>query len=292
VYDFVFLYGGHPWTEHWLWRQSAIGMMSSRNPSAAVTASSELLTVLIIMMLVSSAAMLKRFWLSLFLGKQTYIRYGSDLARIMRKSLLIGQVAGLARDKDDLGLDLVDIKNDLGIDLHDEYEICEEEEGLSKDEYQSSVRSFSSPCTPTFKGKALTRLQKNKVDELMGAWEEPGIARDGEEHIPIAAIIQFRQSLTYLNTNRPFSAAFGHALTRKDCIQSSEALYASLVGTSAHLKFDLIALLAIKPNGEIDEDKLKQLISLFRPDREGRLSLVRVVAVSQSHRVALFLTLC
>ncbi|GKY96763.1 hypothetical protein MPSEU_000635700 [Mayamaea pseudoterrestris] len=121
VYDFAFMYGGHPWTEHWLWWQNSIDMMNSSNSAGGVTSANEYLTVLVIMITVSSIVMAKRFYLSLFLGKQTYIRYGGDLARLMRKSLLIGQVSGLARDKEDLGFDIGDLKHDLGIDLHEEY---------------------------------------------------------------------------------------------------------------------------------------------------------------------------
>jgi hypothetical protein len=250
-------------------------MMNANNPSGGVTATHEYMVVLVIMMVVSFVVMLKRFWLSLFLGKQTYLRYGGDLARIMRKSLLIGQVAGLGRDKEVLGLELGDIKNELGIDLREEYNTFDEEDNLPpNDGATESMRSLGSFATPTSKGKAMTRLQKNKVDQLLGAWEEPEVAKDHEGQAQIAAIIQFRQSLSYLNSSYPFSSAFGRASTRKECIQSSEALFARLAGRSTRLDFDLIALLAIKENGDVDEDKLKALISVFRPDREGNLNLV------------------
>jgi hypothetical protein len=246
-------------------------MMNVENPSGRVTDSKEYLTVLVIMTTVSFVVMLKRFWLSLFLGKQTYIRYGGDLAKVMRKSLLIGQVSALARDREDLMIG--DVQNDLGIDLYDEYEtLVDDDVSMGTEAGKGSVRSISSAMV--MKGNGLTRLQKNKIDQLLGAWEEPEVVKDREERIAIAAIIQFRQSLTFLNTGRPFSVAFGPASTRAECIQSSEAIYSRLVGGSALLKFDLLALLAIDDNGEVDDDKLKELIHLFRPDRQGNLSLV------------------
>ncbi|GKY96762.1 hypothetical protein MPSEU_000635600 [Mayamaea pseudoterrestris] len=139
---------------------------------------------------------------------------------------------------------------------------------------RDSLRSINSPCPPVARGLSLTRLQKSKIDQLMGAWEEPEVTKAHEERIPIVAIIQFRQSLSYLNTSRPFSTAFGPASTRAECIHSSEAVYSRLVGVASHLKFDLIALLAIDDNGEVDEEKLKELIRVFRPDREGNLNLL------------------
>jgi hypothetical protein len=40
------------------------------------------------------------------------------------------------------------------------------------------------------------------------------------------------------------------------------------------LTFDVLALLAVRRQGDLDEQKLKALIKLFRPDREGNLTLL------------------
>ena len=40
------------------------------------------------------------------------------------------------------------------------------------------------------------------------------------------------------------------------------------------LHFDTLALLALDDSGEIDERKAKDLIKIFRPDREGVLTLL------------------
>lgn len=93
----------------------------------------------------------------------------------------------------------------------------------------------------------------------------------------IGAIIQFRQSLSFLSSSVPFSAAFGTATTRGECIVCSEAVYNRLmigIPGAAVLTFDIIALLAIRKDGSLDEQKLKALIRLFRPDRDGNLSLL------------------
>lgn len=46
----------------------------------------------------------------------------------------------------------------------------------------------------------------------------------------------------------------------------------------AVLQFETIALLALEDDGEtIDQDKAKDLVKLFRPDREGTLSLLDFV---------------
>lgn len=40
------------------------------------------------------------------------------------------------------------------------------------------------------------------------------------------------------------------------------------------VSFDVIALLAIRKDGSLDEEKLRSLIKLFRPDRDGNLNLL------------------
>jgi len=73
------------------------------------------------------------------------------------------------------------------------------------------------------------------------------------------------------------------------------------------LSFDIIALLAVQRSGDLDEEKLRYLIKLFRPDREGNLSLLDFVksidsvykelrllraSVSNSSKVGLCCLLC
>jgi len=40
------------------------------------------------------------------------------------------------------------------------------------------------------------------------------------------------------------------------------------------LKFETLALLAVRRSGKLDEEKVKHLVKLFRPDREGNLTLL------------------
>ena len=43
------------------------------------------------------------------------------------------------------------------------------------------------------------------------------------------------------------------------------------------LKFDLLALLAVDEHGNLDQELVKAMIKLFRPDREGRISKIDFV---------------
>lgn len=89
-------------------------------------------------------------------------------------------------------------------------------------------------------------------------------------------ILEFRQALTLTANDYPFSVLFGPANTREACIESSQKVYNSLLLNQPEgeqmLKFDTIALLATTRDGDIDREKMKDLIRLFRPDRAGNLS--------------------
>jgi hypothetical protein len=74
--------------------------------------------------------------------------------------------------------------------------------------------------------------------------------------------------------------SFGLADTREHCIESAQIVYKRLLLRQPEegvLDFDTIALLATMDDGNIDRDKMKQLIRLFRPERDGTLIMVDFV---------------
>jgi hypothetical protein len=82
-----------------------------------------------------------------------------------------------------------------------------------------------------------------------------------------------------MDTDFPFSAAFGIADTRAACIASAQKVYERLLlkkrTVDGMLHFDTIASLAV--NGELDTDRAKDFIRTFRPDRDGILSMIDFV---------------
>jgi hypothetical protein len=77
-----------------------------------------------------------------------------------------------------------------------------------------------------------------------------------------------------------FCLAFGLADTRENCIESSQDVYRRLVlrtTDSVVMGFETIAVLAVRGDGTMDQNKLKDLVRLFRPDRDGNLSLLDFV---------------
>jgi hypothetical protein len=101
-----------------------------------------------------------------------------------------------------------------------------------------------------------------------------------QDKISVNALLQFRRALACLYTEYPFSGYFGLADTRENCVEGSQDLYSRLMlrtPDESCLQFETIALLGLKKDGSIDQAKIKDLIRLFRPDREGNLRLIDFV---------------
>jgi hypothetical protein len=96
----------------------------------------------------------------------------------------------------------------------------------------------------------------------------------------LSAVLNFRKALTFTRKRYPFSFLFGPADSREACIESSQAVYERLLlGTPSEtvLPFETLALLALTETSEIDQEKAKELVKLFRPDREGYLTVMDFV---------------
>jgi hypothetical protein len=97
----------------------------------------------------------------------------------------------------------------------------------------------------------------------------------------VDSILQFRRAICLLKTiNYPFSALFGIADTRADCIESAQEVYERLLLRTPNtdvLSFEVIALLGVNDDGSLDQSKCRELVRLFRPDRDGNLLLLDFV---------------
>ena len=74
--------------------------------------------------------------------------------------------------------------------------------------------------------------------------------------------------------------AFGPADTREACIDSAQRTYERLIlrtPTRNDIPFETLALVAKDSRGRMDQDKVKELIHAFRPDRNGSLGKLEFV---------------
>jgi hypothetical protein len=80
-----------------------------------------------------------------------------------------------------------------------------------------------------------------------------------------------------MNTEYPFSTLFGPAKTRNQCVESASLVYQNLLllnPDKRKLPFETISIAALQDDGKMDEKKAKLLVKVFRPDRNGELSLI------------------
>ena len=101
-----------------------------------------------------------------------------------------------------------------------------------------------------------------------------------QEIVSVRSLLQFRRALACLRTPFPFSGSFGLADTRENTIESAQEAYYSLMlrtPNEDNLNFEILALLGVTRHGDLDQEKLKELIRLFRPERDGTVSLLDFV---------------
>jgi hypothetical protein len=98
--------------------------------------------------------------------------------------------------------------------------------------------------------------------------------------VSVRKILQFREALDYLDGSYPLSVPFGPAGTRKQCMISAQNVYRRLLMRTPDdpmLHFETLMTLAIDKEGKLNKEKARALIRLFRPDRQGHLTLLDFV---------------
>ena len=128
---------------------------------------------------------------------------------------------------------------------------------------------------------SLSQPQRARITALLGQWEEPTVEEyESPTRISVHELLQFRRTLEYLHTPYPFSGSFGLADRRESAVSSAQEVYERLLLRSPDptvLHFNVIALLGVKKDGQLDQKKLKQLINVFRPDRDGSIECIDFV---------------
>jgi hypothetical protein len=80
--------------------------------------------------------------------------------------------------------------------------------------------------------------------------------------------------LDFIDSEYPFSASFGRASNRAECIASSQIVFDKLTGRSGNgiLDFEVLCQIAQLPDGFTDHDKVRTLVKVFCPNRQGKIS--------------------
>ena len=96
----------------------------------------------------------------------------------------------------------------------------------------------------------------------------------------IRTILQFKETLNFLDTDHPLSTPFGIADTQKHCVDSAEKIFQKLRlkdPASETVKFDTILNIALDADDHLDMTKVKSLKKLFKPRSNGDISMLDFV---------------
>jgi len=302
IFNFCLLSGPYDYAQSWLYWQDVIGLYSLENPGGHVVDSHWNYRILAIGLVLGTAVSIKRLLLGLYLGKRTFEVYADQLANIMKDILTISEVSALAKDFEremrmranrkgvsgNVHVAQMSAQREKLFDIFDDLD----------DDATSAVGGGNSTADKSFgrNGKEhyvidhedrnpwsglLSFTQQQRIIQLLGAWEEPVIAeKQVDAYISVSALLQFRRSMACLNTPTPFGGAFGLADKRENCIQSAQEVYRRLLLNNpeqSELNFETLALLGLQPDGSLDQPRLKDIIRIFRPDRDGTLFIVDFV---------------
>lgn len=224
-------------------------------------------------------------------------QYSEKLAKVMKKILLVSEVASLGRAFE---------RQVRESDNHKETRtsVSAETFGLNKEKFEVLINAM--PDDSTLGGGyaqsetgadeprrvidpddrhpltgSLTQTQRTRITQLLGQWEEPTIEDErNATSVSVNELLQFRRALEFLNTAYPFSGSFGLADRREATVASAQEVYDRLLLRSPDpytIHFDVIALLGVMKNRQLNQDKLKDLIRLFRPDRDGSIECIDFV---------------
>jgi hypothetical protein len=99
--------------------------------------------------------------------------------------------------------------------------------------------------------------------------------------VTIKGILQFKQALAFMDLSYPFSTTFGLANNREACVRSAKEIYRLLLLGNPEaqiLKFETLTAIARDPaSHDIDDTKLKELVRVFRPERDGTLDCIAFI---------------
>lgn len=284
ILDFIVLYGEGDFKIHWLYWQEYMDVFNKSNPGGELTVHPTYRGILIFAICAGVLTALKRFVIGLVFGKTSYHRYAEKLSTLLGQILLVSKVAKSAM------LQSLDITQVRKVETLQEWqragEIIEETSG---EDSPGDIMNDMSLGSTRSESKILTESQVIKVAELLDVWEEPEICDTTVEDPSLSSIVQFRASMGILVSDMPFSQAFGMSKTRAQVIDGAQNLYIKLVKkqiamqnmddteddhASTMLRFHTIALTALKKDGSFDENMAKDLVTMFRPARDGDIRLI------------------
>ncbi|KAG7359816.1 mechanosensitive ion channel [Nitzschia inconspicua] len=306
VWALLLLQGNSNFDYHWLYF-TGIRIYSAGNSGSYIINSEVYLRILLAMIVTGVFTTLKRTLSTLYFGRRMFDAYKPRLEEILNDIILISEVADLSIESDNIasviGVEKKERKYEPPTEI-DTPEIPTVKRGgrirwsSVKFEDASILRSGSqsllqgdedntdteSKMTDDGDSSEISFYDSNSsripLKELLDRWQEPVSKKDKTINASVNDILKFRQALTYMDLDYPFSEAFGRASTRNEMILSAEAVYNRLMNLSSEhhiLSFSVFNIILLQEDGSEDKDKRRALRNLFRPDRRDHLTVLSFV---------------
>jgi hypothetical protein len=290
-----------------LYYQGFLGIFNADNPSGNFPDFDIYKNIVIFTLCSGIAVALKRFFIGLRFGQSSYSRYADRLSAVLKNVLQINRVSRLPEMKNEYisktRTTFVEEAIECNIWLEKHAYVDHEAEGKEGEESEdaqdttvdASGNVRQSLDLGSFHQDILSSAQQLKIDDLLGEWEEIDLADKTSETPDLSAIVQFGSSLGLLGSRYPFGQAFGRAETRHQVIECAQDVYADLLKLQQRLnlqqvyeknggldpkttlKFHTLSIIAMDDIGGLDMKLAKELMHVFRPSREGDISLVEFV---------------
>eukprot|EP00751_Fragilariopsis_kerguelensis_P032188 CAMPEP_0170971174 /NCGR_PEP_ID=MMETSP0735-20130129/45067_1 /TAXON_ID=186038 /ORGANISM="Fragilariopsis kerguelensis, Strain L26-C5" /LENGTH=758 /DNA_ID=CAMNT_0011391085 /DNA_START=131 /DNA_END=2406 /DNA_ORIENTATION=- len=233
-------------------------------------------------LLVSATATIKRTVMANFVGQRVVAYYRSDLSKLIKKLLVVSDVAELSNNtkchvqdrRTTIFQRLSSVGRMVADRLESEYDFDEDEEDTQMGTHEYTPSSMKKKSLVMKSGGIISSLQLNdsqtsfmtSIYENLDEWEEPELHNE------------YEVAVDFINSDYPFSPAFGKATTREECAQSSQNIFNKLlVGRRQVLDFKDICKLAENSDGVNDKKKVSELVRLFRPNRAGEITKVEFI---------------
>lgn len=186
ILDLCLLCGDFPLAHHWGYWQDWLGIFNEDNPSGDFVESELNLRILLIVLGFSVVVAIKRFWIGFYQGRKLFVYYAKDLAKIMKKLLLVSQVAALAvqlereREMVDEQCEVPKTKVprtgiDIVVDAQDENSDVEEF-SVGASDAKSTTKLIQDEQDEEEGEGLLSYAQKQRIDRILGNWTEPDAA--------------------------------------------------------------------------------------------------------------------
>ena len=184
--DLALLCGDFPLATHWGHWQNWLDIFNEENPAGDFVSSEENVRIILVVLGFSIVVAIKRFLIGFYQGRKLFVYYANDLAAVMKKILLVSQVAALAlqleRERIEEEGDQHETANvrasRAGIDV-----VVEENAGhnIEKNDDDDSLADSSAPRSdakliPDNDDEdygLLSRVRQRKIDRVLGNWIEP-----------------------------------------------------------------------------------------------------------------------